>query len=496
MDENGTSQHIVRREKGLAKNKENKIPKDEKVELKREVSLVGGISLIVGTMIGSGIFVSPKGVMRNAGSLGAGFLIWLGCGVLATFGALSYAEVGTMIPKSGGEFPILLEAFGPIPAYLFAWTSTVVLKPSSLALLSLTFAKYALAPAYNIECSEPSELAVKFTAVAVILIVIFINCASVKLSTQFLTVFSFGKVLSLLIIIIGGIVMLAQGHTQYFENAFDGEAPGVREVALGFYQGLWAFDGWNQLNYVIEELKNPYVNLPRAVVAAMALVTGLYMLTNVAYFTTMSMQELLASPAVAATFGDTVLGVMVWVIPVFVCWSVFGTCLGSCFTAGRISYVAAREGHFTKVLAMLHAKRMTPAPAVLLNGFIAILMVIPNDFDTLIDYFSFSMWIFHGSTCAALLYFRYKLPDHPRPVKVPIFIPIIVCIAAVCLVMAPIIDDPKIHYLFAFMFIMSGLAFYFPFVHYKARSKKLRTFNIFLQKLLFVTLPDEVEEND
>uniref|UniRef100_H2YSC3 Amino acid permease/ SLC12A domain-containing protein n=1 Tax=Ciona savignyi TaxID=51511 RepID=H2YSC3_CIOSA len=476
-----------------------------------EVSLIGGISLIVGTMIGSGIFVSPKGVMRNAGSLGAGFLIWLGCGILATFGALSYAEVGTMIPKSGGEFPILLEAFGPIPAYLFAWTSTVVLKPSSLALLSLTFAKYALAPAYNLECSEPSGLAIKLAAVAVILTVIFINCASVKLSTKFLTVFSFGKVLSLVIIIIGGIVMLAKGNTKHFEDAFSGEAPGVREIALGFYQGLWAFDGWNQLNYVIEELKNPFVNLPRAVIGAMVLVTGLYMLTNVAYFTTMSMQELLESPAVAATFGDRVLGVMVWVIPCFVCWSVFGTCLGSCFTAGRISYVAAREGHFSKVLAMLHAKRMTPAPAVLLNvsfneklmrtckvskfphlvgfynilsffillslatrnfcslqscmGFIAILMVIPNDFDTLIDYFSFSMWIFHGSTCAALLYFRYKLPDYPRPVKVPIVIPIIVCIAAVCLVMAPIIDDPKIHYLFAFMFIMSGLAFYFPFVH-------------------------------
>ncbi|CAK8694550.1 unnamed protein product [Clavelina lepadiformis] len=463
-----------------------------KVQLKREVNLISGISLIVGTMIGSGIFVSPKGVMRNSGCVGTGLLIWLGCGVLATFGALSYAEVGTMIPKSGGEFPILLEAFGSIPSYMFAWTSSFILKPSALALLSLTFAEYALAAAMDgIGCGHPPEIAVKLTAVVVVMIVVLVNCASVKLSTNFLTIFSFGKILSLLIIIVGGIVMLAHGHTEHFQNAFEGEQPGVREVALAFYQGLWAFDGWNQLNYVIEELKDPYVNLPRAIVIALLLVTGLYMLTNVAYLSTMSLPTLLASPAVGATFGKRVLGSFVWIIPLAVSWSVFGTCLGSCFTAGRISYVAAREGQFTKVLAMLHVKKLTPAPAVILNGILACLMIIPNDFDTLLDYFSFSMWLFHGSTCAALLYFRYKRPDQPRPVKVPIFIPIVVVLAAVCLVLAPIIDNPQMQYLYAVLFILAGFAFYIPFVHLGIKSKFIIRTNLFFQKLLFVTLPDE-----
>ncbi|XP_039249142.2 b(0,+)-type amino acid transporter 1-like [Styela clava] len=480
--------HRLRIKKDNEKEKSSEPEELETLRLKREVGFIGGVSLIVSSMIGSGIFVSPKGVFRFMGSVGSGLLTWLACGVLATFGALSYAEVGTMIPKSGGEYPILLEAFGPIPAYLFAWTSTTILKPSALAILGLTFSKYALSPMFP-DCETP-EMAMKLVAAVVVGVVVFINCYSVKLSTRFLTVFSVGKIISLLIIIIGGIVMLANGHTKHLENSFEGETPGVREIALAFYQGLWAYDGWNQLNYIIEELKNPYVNLPRAIVTAMILVTGLYLMTNVAYMTAMSRIQLLNSPAVGTVFGVKVLGVMSWIIPLAVTWSVFGTCLGSCFAAGRISYTASREGHFNQVLSMIHIKRLTPAPAVLLNGLLAIIMIIPNDFDTLVDYFSFCMWMFHGGTCAALIYFRITQPNRKRPVKVPIIIPIIVCIAAVCLVFAPIIDEPKIHYLFAVLYVLFGLVFYIPFVHFKKKSQTIRKINILLQKLLQVSTED------
>nr|XP_026695925.1 b(0,+)-type amino acid transporter 1-like [Ciona intestinalis] len=472
------------------KNPTSQQSEPEELKLKRQVGLVGGISLIVGTIIGSGIFISPKGVFLNAGSVGAGLLIWFFCGVLSTFGALCYAELGTMIPKSGGEFPILLEAFGPIPAYLFAWTATVVLKPSSLCLLSLTFAKYALTPAYG-NCESVPESATKLVAACLILIVVFINCASVKLSTKVVTFFGIGKILSLIIIIIAGIVRLGQGYTQNFQSSFEGTTPGVREVTLAFYQGLWAFDGWNQLNYVVEELKNPYKTLPRALVASMLIVTGLYLLTNVSYLTVMSLDEILSSNAVAASFGEVVLGFMVWIIPFSVAASVFGTCVGSCFTAGRISYAAAREGHFNQVLAMVHIKHFTPAPAVILNGTIALLMVIPNDFDSLVNYYSFATWAFYFTTCITVLYFRYKMPDRPRPVKVPLPIPIIFSLSSLCLVLAPIIDDPQIQYLIAVVTILLGLVFYFPFVHFKLKSQAIRNFNIFLQKTLMVSLPEE-----
>uniref|UniRef100_H2YWX9 b(0,+)-type amino acid transporter 1 n=1 Tax=Ciona savignyi TaxID=51511 RepID=H2YWX9_CIOSA len=438
------------------------------VKLKRQVGLIGGISLIVGTIIGSGIFISPKGVFQNAGSVGAGLLIWFACGLLSTFGALCYAELGTMIPKSGGEFPILLEAFGPIPAYLFAWTAAVILKPSSLCLLSLTFAKYALTPAYG-NCDSVPELSTKFVAASLILLVVFINCFSVKLSTKVVTFFGVGKILSLVIIIIAGIVRLCQGYTENFQNSFEGPTPGIREITMAFYQGLWAFDGWNQLNYVVEELKNPYKTLPRALIASLFIVTGLYLLTNVSYFTVLSLDNLLQSPAVASSFGSVVLGFMVWIIPLSVAASVFGTCIGSCFTAGRISYAAAREGHFNQVLAMIHVQRYTPAPAVVLNGLIALLMVIPNDFDSLVNYYSFATWAFYFATSITVLYFRYKMPDRHRPVKVPIFVPIIFSASALCLVVAPIVDNPEIQYLVAVLTMLFGLVFYFPFVHFKVK---------------------------
>uniref|UniRef100_H2YWY2 Amino acid permease/ SLC12A domain-containing protein n=1 Tax=Ciona savignyi TaxID=51511 RepID=H2YWY2_CIOSA len=477
-----------------------------------QVGLIGGISLIVGTIIGSGIFISPKGVFQNAGSVGAGLLIWFACGLLSTFGALCYAELGTMIPKSGGEFPILLEAFGPIPAYLFAWTAAVILKPSSLCLLSLTFAKYALTPAYG-NCDSVPELSTKFVAASLILLVVFINCFSVKLSTKVVTFFGVGKILSLVIIIIAGIVRLCQGYTENFQNSFEGPTPGIREITMAFYQGLWAFDGWNQLNYVVEELKNPYKTLPRALIASLFIVTGLYLLTNVSYFTVLSLDNLLQSPAVASSFGSVVLGFMVWIIPLSVAASVFGTCIGSCFTAGRISYAAAREGHFNQVLAMIHVQRYTPAPAVVLNvktdfsipyinfntgtcifniillfyknfdyistkipkccsflqGLIALLMVIPNDFDSLVNYYSFATWAFYFATSITVLYFRYKMPDRHRPVKVPIFVPIIFSASALCLVVAPIVDNPEIQYLVAVLTMLFGLVFYFPFVHFKVK---------------------------
>jgi len=321
------------------------------------------------------------------------------------------------------------------------------------------------------------------------MLIVFVNCTSVKFSTGFLNIFSVGKIISLIIIILGGFSMLFKGSTTSFHNIYDlhdGKQPGPKEIVLAFYQGLWSFDGWNQLNYVVEELKNPSKNLPRAVGLAMTVVTMLYIFTNVSYLAVMSPFTLINSPAVGFTFGDRVLGVFKWIIPAFVSWSVLGACLGSCFTAGRISFVAARENQFPQILSMLNVNFLTPAPAVLLNGILAILMVIPNDFESLVNYFSFSMWVFHFATCAALLYFRWKRPKANRPIKVPIFIPIVVCLCAILLIFTPLMVKPEIQYLYATIFIFSGSLFYLPFVYYGYKFNCFDSFYKFLQKLMYV----------
>nr|XP_056718538.1 B(0,+)-type amino acid transporter 1 [Euleptes europaea] len=471
-----------------------KSKKSKSMNLQKEVGLFSGVCVIVGTVIGSGIFISPKSVLANVGAVGPCLVIWTACGVLAMLGALCFAELGTMITKSGGEYPYLMEAFGPIPAYLFSWCSFIVTKPSSFAIICLSFAKYASAPFYP-GCDPPVAV-VKCLAAAAILIITLVNSLSVKLASYVQNFFTAAKMVIVVIIIVTGIVLLAKGNTQNLQNSFDGPPLSVGAISLAFYNGLWAYDGWNQLNYITEELKNPYRNLPLAIIIGIPLVTVCYTLINISYFTVMTSTELLQSPAVAVTFGDRILYPASWVVPLFVAFSTIGSANGTCFTAGRLIYVAGREGHMLKVLSYISVKRLTPAPAIMFYGAIAIIYIIPGDIETLINYFSFAAWIFYGLTVLGLIVMRFTRKDCERPIRVPLIIPIIVTLVSVVLVLAPIITAPELPYLYCTLFILSGLIFYLLFVHFKFSwaQKISRPITMYLQMLLEVVPPEGVTE--
>ncbi|XP_027723875.1 b(0,+)-type amino acid transporter 1 [Vombatus ursinus] len=459
--------------------------------LQKEVGLISGICIIIGTIIGSGIFISPKSVLSNVNAVGPCLIIWSTCGIIATLGALCFAELGTMITKSGGEYPYLMEAFGPIPAYLFSWTSLIVIKPSSFAIICLTFAEYVSVPFYG-NC-KPPELVVKCLAAAAILVITTVNSLSVKLGSYVQNFFTAAKLVIVTIIIISGIVLLAQGKTKNFENSFEDSSVSVGAMSLAFYNGLWAYDGWNQLNYITEELKNPYRNLPLAIVIGIPLVTVCYILINISYFTVMTSTELLQSQAVAVTFGDRVLHPASWIVPLFVAFSTIGAANGTCFTAGRLVYVAGREGHMLKMLSYISVKRLTPAPAIIFYGIITILYIIPGDINTLINYFSFAAWFFYGLTIVGLIVMRFTKKDHKRPIKVPVFIPILMTFISIYLVLAPIITKPELPYLYCVLFILSGLLFYLLFVHNKFScvQRISKPITMHLQMLLEVVPPEE-----
>ncbi|XP_077166264.1 B(0,+)-type amino acid transporter 1 [Paroedura picta] len=467
-----------------------KSKKSKSMNLQKEVGLLSGICVIVGTVIGSGIFISPKSVLANVGAVGPCLVIWAACGILSMLGALCFAELGTMITKSGGEYPYLMEAFGPIPAYLFSWTALVVIKPSAFAITCLSFAKYALAPFYP-GCDPPVAV-VKCSAAAAILIITSANALSVKLASYMQIFFTAAKMVIVAIIVISGLVLLAKGNTQNLTNSFEGPPLSVGAISLAFYNGLWAYDGWNQLNYITEELKNPYRNLPLAIVIGIPLVTVCYTLINLSYFTVMTSTELLQSPAVAVTFGDRVLYPASWVVPLFVAFSTIGSANGSCFTAGRLIYVAGREGHMLKVLSYISVKRLTPAPAIIFYGTIATIYIIPGDIETLINYFSFATWIFYGLTVLGLIVMRFTRKELKRPIRVPIIIPIIVTLMSIVLVLAPIISNPELVYLYCALFILSGLLLYVLFIHFKFRwvQKVSRPITMYLQMLLEVVPPE------
>ncbi|XP_077976320.1 b(0,+)-type amino acid transporter 1-like [Styela clava] len=469
---------------------------DGKVELKKEIGLFGGIALVVGTMIGSGIFLSPKSILRNVESVGASLCVWAGCGVLATFGAISYIELGLMIRKSGGEYPYLRAAFGDLIAFVFTWTSVLILKPSSFSIISVGFAEYVTAPFYP-GC-DPPVVAQKCAACFAILVITTVNCYSVK-ATNFIQIFfTIAKLLIIVAITIGGFVQIGMGKTQYLTNSFEGTTSSGSAVALAFYSGLWAYDGWNQLNYITEELENPRRNLPLIIWIGLPLVTILYILVNIAYFTVMSPVELLDSNAVAVTFGDRVFGAFTWTVPLAVACSTFGAANGSAFTSARLTYAAGRNGHVIKLLSYVSVERLTPSPAAMFNAFIAIIMIIPESstFETLIDYFSFASWIFYGATFLSVIVLRFTRPKMERPFKAFIGIPIICFLCSIYLVIAPIIEDPALEYLYASIFIIAGFIVYIPLIHYKISLPFMDPITSFFQQLLEVVPPPDFKEDD
>ncbi|XP_059907855.1 b(0,+)-type amino acid transporter 1 isoform X1 [Gadus macrocephalus] len=464
------------------------------LKIKRELGLIGGVSLVAGTMIGSGIFMSPQFVLSNVGSPGASLLIWTLSGLVAMLAALSYAEIGTIIAESGGDFIYILRIYGPCPAFFAALTFILVVKPSSIAAISLSFAEYAIAPFYP-DCAPP-PLILKCTAAAAILLIATVNVLNVRLAIRLQVVFLVAKVFALMTIIIGGWVSL--GKTTRFismnlnvENAFKGTQLSLSTLGMAFYQGLWSFAGWYNLNSVTEELERPEVNLPRAVLIAIPMVTLLYVLVNVSYLLVMTPAELMSSTAVAVTWGNKVLGSWGWIMSVAAALSAFGSLNGTFFSGGRVCFVAAREGHMPDILAMAHVHRLTPSPALIFTTVISLLVLIPGDFQSIVNFFSFTAWFFYAITISGLLYLKIKKPELPRPYTVPIIIPILVLLAAIFLVLAPIIDNPQIEYLYVTLFIFSGILVYIPVIHYKLCPGLLTRITLFLQLFLEVAPADK-----
>lgn len=229
----------------------------QRFSLRREVGLIGAVSFIAGTMIGSGIFISPQYVLSAIGSPGASFVVWACCGLIAMLGGLCYAELGTVIPESGGEFIYILRTAGKVVAFMYVFTYVIIMRPASATGIALSVAEYVVAPFYS-GCTPP-QLLVKCVAAGGIMVVAIVNCLNVRSATAIQVVTMAVKVLALTGIVLHGVVMLFQGRTENFQKSFEGTNVDVSSIGLAFYQGLWSFDGWNTLNYLTEELKQPEV---------------------------------------------------------------------------------------------------------------------------------------------------------------------------------------------------------------------------------------------
>ncbi|XP_042222074.1 Y+L amino acid transporter 2-like [Homarus americanus] len=431
---------------------------DTGVQLKKVLGLWHGVALIVGLLIGAGIFVSPTMVVQYTGSVGMSLTVWVATGIMSMMGGFCYAELGTMIPKNGGTYIYVLEIFGPVPAFLVLWTTYIVIEPSSTAIVALTFANYVLQPFFP-GCFSPPYFTIRLIAAALICLMAYINCLGVKLGAIIQGVFTQTKVLALIVIIVAGVHHLAIGNTDHFRNPMEGTMWDVSSIATAFYSTLFSYSGWYSLNYVTQELKEPSKNLPRAIAISLTLVTVIYVLTNVAYYAVLTPAEILSSSAVAVTFGQRVMGVMGWIIAFFVACSTCGYINGAIFVDSRIVYSGAREGHFPHFLSFIQVDRCTPIPAIIYTVILPLVMLMAPDVGWLLTYSVSVDSVVTLIPVVGLLWLRYKEPDKPRPIKVWLGFPILYTILGMLVAVIPVIMRPM-EIAFALAVVSIGLFVY------------------------------------
>ncbi|KAK3597118.1 hypothetical protein CHS0354_021227 [Potamilus streckersoni] len=467
-----------------------------KIELKKEITLFHGVAIIVGIIVGSGIFVSPVGILQNVKSVGLSFVLWVVCGIYNALGAVCYAELGTSIPESGGEYVYIKRAFGEIPAFICLWINFLLICPVGLAAMSLMFSVYLLQPIFP-DCEIP-QLGTRLLAAVILCLLIMVNCINVKWATKVQVVITISKLLALGTIICIGLYYIGKGETDSFKNSFEDSDYSAGAIALSFYSGFWAYSGWSYLNFLVDEIVNPNRNLPLAIGISMTLVIVFYLVANIAYLAVLSPAEMLLSPAVAVTFADSTMGVVRWIMPILIAISVCGTMNGTALGFSRLFYVGARNGQFPSVIAMINYKRYTPIPSLLVIMILSLLFQTSSDIFYLIEMEGFGFATVLVMVFAAQVYLRFKEPNLPRPIKLPIVLPIFLCLVSIVIVILTFVQKPNESFL-ALGLVAGGVVLYLIGVKWKSKPKffldRMGKLTVLVQKLLQVVIPDPEQVN-
>ncbi|VDM65812.1 unnamed protein product [Strongylus vulgaris] len=388
--------------------------------LRRSLTLTNGVTIIVGCTIGSGIFVSLTGIQEAVGSVGSSLIVWLVCGLWCGLGSYVYAELGTMITKSGGEYVYIMEAFGPFLAFIRLWIESIVVRPCTLTIVGLSFAAYVLRPIYP--TCDPPILVTDLLAALLISVIGAINCWSVKVATTVQDYLTYAKLIAIMLCMVTAAYYFFTGGPQYkesFENIFEGNFRSIYQASVGFYSCLFAYQGWSYLNYITEELINPTRNLPLAVLFSCIIVTFTYTLFNIALYVVVSPDEVLSSPAVGVLFAEKVYGKYANILTLCVALSCAGSANGNIMTSSRLFYCGAREGQMPTLLTMINKKLRTPIPAVALTCILSICyLFLSSDIYVLMTTSQVTAWAAITVVAISLLRLRCKYPNATRPIKV------------------------------------------------------------------------------
>jgi APA family basic amino acid/polyamine antiporter len=361
---------------------------------------------VVGGIIGGGIFRTPATVAERLRSPGLVLLAWVIGGLVALIGALCFGELGQRRPRAGGGYVYLRETFGPLPAFLYGWTLVLVIATGAIAAVAVTFADYTLALA-----GLPHRFSVPL-AVAAIVLLAGINYLGVRPAAITQNIFTILKLVALAALIAAGL-FLAAPSPPLAAPSLPGAVGGLG-TALGsaLVPILFTYGGWQQTNFIAEEIIEPEKNLPRALVLGVAIVVAVYLLTNVAYLRVLGVEQLAASTAPAADAMQAVLGPIGGkLIAAGIALSTFGFLNLVILVTPRVLQAMAADGVFFQRLAVLHPVYRTPTAAIVALAVCAIVLTLSGTFGQLVDYVTFGDWIFFGLTVAALFIYRRREPE-------------------------------------------------------------------------------------
>ncbi len=453
-------------------------------ELKRDLGAWAAASIVVGTVIGSGIFLVPHDMVARVGTPGMVFVVWIFGGLLSLAGSLSYAELAAAIPEAGGEYAYLREAYGQVWAFLYSWTQMFVAKSGSIATLATGFLIYLTnffprldTVFYRIPLplgpgGGPLEFRYgQLGAMALILALAWLNYYGVKLGGEVQVAVTVVKVA-----LIAGIIVVGLGFgSPHAAAPVPLEAAGAAGFFAALAAALWAYDGWNNVVMVASEVKDPQRNLPRALVFGTAGVIGIYLLANAAYFHVLTASEVARNPRVASEMMRRVLGSGgAAAVSVAAMISIFAALNGSILTGSRVPYAAARDGYFFRAVARVNPRYHTPGVSILALSIWSALLVLSGGYRQLFTLLIFPSWILYGMTTMAVLVLRRKKPDLPRPYRTvgyPI-IPIVFVLVACAFIISTLWDSPR-ESLMGIALIVLGLPFYSYWRRHKKKSTEL-----------------------
>ncbi len=449
----------------------------EKTEFKREIGVFGGVSIIGGIMVGSGIFYLGSYVIERTGmNLGLSLICWIIGGLISLMGGLCYAELGAAMPRAGGRALYLNEAYHPSVGFLAGFTDWLIGGPGSVAAIAI-----ALPTALRFFI-DMSDMGIKVFAIVLIIGLTMYNCFGVKLASILQNVSMVAKLIPI------GIIMFAAlffgkitpdlSLVSATEAASTGGGNIFTMIAFAVVASLWAYEGWTNLNTVAEEVKNPRKNLPLALIVGIGGITILYTLFNFSIFKVLTHEEI----QTMITDGNFYLGTAVAqkllgsagaiIVTIGMVLAMFGSLNGLIMAQPRMYYAMAEEGHFFKSYRKLHSKYKVPTTAIIVQGIISIILVMMRNLDQLTTLVVFTGMIFNLLTVLAVPICRKKFPEIERPYKVWLY-PVSVIITALVflgLVINTFFDDPA-SAIIGFVVPIIGIFFYMYF------DKKLKQEN-------------------